>query len=283
MTEYVLGTSDHELERLELQSAVWRGPTEDFLAALEIAPGASALDLGCGPGHVVESLRRLVGPAGIVTGVDESPRWIATLESTIRDRGWTNVRARRGRLQEVEFAPGSQDLVFLRWVLSFLPDPAGLLARFARWLRPGGTLAVLDYNHEGISLYPESEGFRAIVRATRSLYASRGGDTFVMGHIGRLFAEAGLEPAVLRPYVLAGAPDSPAFHWADAFFPFHSAGMVHAGALSPGERAQFLEEWEARKRDPGALFFSPIVVGAAARTTGRPKMPPSGVPGSTSR
>jgi ubiquinone/menaquinone biosynthesis C-methylase UbiE len=265
MSEYVLGTSDHELERLELQSRVWRETTEGFLAALEIATGSSALDLGCGPGHVVESLRGLVGPRGAVTGVDESPRWIATLESTIRERGWTNVHALQARLQEVEFEPASQDLVFLRWVLSFLPDPAGLLRRFARWLHPGGTLAVLDYNHEGISLFPESEGFRAVVRATRSLYASRGGDTFVMGRIARLFAEAGLEPTVLRPYVLAGTPDSPAFRWADAFFPFHSAGMVRAGALSAAERRQFLEEWEARKRDPGALFFSPIVVGAAAR------------------
>ncbi len=265
MSEYVLGTSDHELERLELQSRVWRGPTEDFLAGLDLLPGSKALDLGCGPGHVIESLCDRVGPTGLVTGVDESPRWIAELESTARGRGWSNVRAVRARLQELELEPGSQDLVFLRWVLSFLPRPAELLRHFGRWLRPGGILAVFDYNHEGISLFPESEGFRAVVRATRSLYASKGGDAFVMGRIERHFVEAGFEPFLLRPYVLAGAPDTPAFRWADAFFPYHSAGMVQAGALTVEERRLFLEEWEARKGDPTSLFFSPIVVGAAAR------------------
>ncbi|MEO0760921.1 MAG: hypothetical protein AAFZ09_03805 [Pseudomonadota bacterium] len=30
-------------------------------------------------------------------------------------------------------------------------------------------------------------------------------------------------------------------------------------ALTPEEQAQFLSEWEARKADPDALFFSPIV------------------------
>jgi hypothetical protein len=41
--------------------------------------------------------------------------------------------------------------------------------------------------------------------------------------------------------------------------------MVAAGVLTEAERTQFLEEWEARRADPNAIFFSPIVVDVAGR------------------
>ncbi len=269
MTEYVLGTSDHELARLEFQHEVWGEVTADFLDRLAIRPGSRVADLGCGPGHVLELLRERTGPTGLVTGVDESERWIAHVEATIRRRSWSNVKAIRSRLQELELEPESQDVLFLRWVLSFLPRPSELLSALGRWLRPGGAIAVLDYNHEGVSLFPDSEGFRAAIRATRKLYALKGGDTFVMGHINRHFFRAGFEPFLLRPYVIAGGPESPAFRWADAFFPYHSQSMVEAGLMTGPERERFLAEWAERKRDPASLFFSPIVVGAAARKPSR--------------
>jgi len=41
--------------------------------------------------------------------------------------------------------------------------------------------------------------------------------------------------------------------------------MVEAGVLAAADRERFLAEWAERKRDPHAVFFSPIVVDAAAR------------------
>lgn len=266
--EYVLGTSDHELARLGLQQEVWGAITSDFLDRVGVLAGQRALDLGCGPGFVVEMLRERVGAAGEVIGLDESPRWIQHVERRIAERGWDNVRALEGRAQEVQLEPASLDLVFLRWVLGFLPERTAVLRRLARALRPGGLLAVMDYNHEGVSLFPESAAFRAVIRATRELYATRGGDTWTMGAIPAIFRRAGLDPFVLEPYVIAGGPGSPAFRWADAFFPFHTEGMVAQGVLGPQERERFLAEWQLRKADPNAIFFSPIVVGAAARRPG---------------
>jgi hypothetical protein len=65
--------------------------------------------------------------------------------------------------------------------------------------------------------------------------------------------------------VLCGGPDSPAFRWADAFFPQHSAGMLAAGLLEAHERELFLAEWAERRADPDALFFSPLQVSIVAR------------------
>ena len=261
MPDYVLGTSDHELHRLALQQDVWGEVTARFLDRIGIRKGARVLDVGCGPGFVVEMLRERVGPRGGVLGVDASTKWIAFLEERIRLEGWENVRAACADVRELETAERF-DVVFLRWVLAFLPEREALVRRLAGLLAPGGRLAVMDYNHEGISLFPASRGFDAVVRGTRRLYAETGGDTWLMGSIPGLFRQAGLALGSLDPWVLAGGPGTPAFRWADAFFPYHADGMVAKGVLTPDERELFLREWDERKRDPDALFFSPIVVGA---------------------
>ena len=264
-SDYFLGTSDHEFARLTLQQEVWGGVTDAFLDRLGLGPGACCLDAGCGPGLVTELLRERVGPTGHVRALDESPRWVEHLAARARAEGWTEVEPRRGRLQDVALEGGSLDLVWLRWVLSFLPDPGALVARLARALAPGGVLAVMDYNHEGVSLFPESEGFRAAIRATRALYARGGGDVWVGARLPALFRAAGLETFTLEPALLCGGPGSPAFRWADAFFPYHVDGMLEQGLLSAAERELFEAEWTARRADPDSLFFSPIVVCAAAR------------------
>jgi SAM-dependent methyltransferase len=267
--EYVLGTSSHELERLRLQQEVWSGVLERFLERLELRDGARVLDLGCGPGFALDALRARAGERGEVIGLDESPTWQAAVEQRIAERRWRNVRFVLGRAEELEPDARGFDLIFSRWVFSFVRDPGALIERLARALAPGGTLALQDYNHEGISLFPPSEGFRAIVRATRALYASRGGDAWVAGRLPRFLRAAGFEIRSLDTDVLCGGPGSPAFRWADAFFPYHSAGMVASGVLAPDERERFLAEWAERAADPDSLFFSPIVVSIAAQRAGR--------------
>lgn len=265
MSDYVLGTGDAELARLAFQHEVWRSVTERLIDGLGLRAGAGVADLGCGPGLALAELRARVGSEGSVLAVDESERWGGEVRSRAAAGVWDNVRFHCARLEELELEPGRWSGLFLRWVLSFLPDPGGVLARLAPALAPGGAIAILDYNHEGLSLFPHSEGFRAVVRATRALYASRGGDLFIAGRLPRLLRAAGLEPEPARADVLCGGPQSPAFRWADAFFPEHSGSMVAAGLLAPDERELFLREWSQRKADRDALFFSPLQVSIVAR------------------
>jgi SAM-dependent methyltransferase len=267
-TQYPLGTSDLELDRLGFQHEVWGATTRAFLERIGVGKGMRVLDLGCGPGFVSFDLSAMVGPKGSVIALDESQRWIDHVESEIARRSIPNVRAIRSRIEELDLEDGSIDVVFSRWVFSFLSDPDAVARRLARLLVPGGVLAIEDYNHEGISVYPPSEGFRAAVRATRATYERMGGSAFVSGGMARLFAAAGLEMLELEANVLCGGPDSPAFRWADRFFPHFSGVMTERGLMSVAERDQFLREWEERKRDPTALFFSPMIVDAAGRKPG---------------
>ena len=265
MSQYPLGTGDLELERLAFQHEVWGPSTRALLARLGVREGWRVLDLGCGPGLVAFDLAAMVGASGEVLALDESARWIAHVEEQAKVRGIANLRTVQSRIQDAEPEAGAFDLVIARWVLSFLPEPGAAVRRISRCLRPGGIFAMQDYNHEGVSLFPESEGFRAVVRATRAMYSRAGGDVWIAARAPRIFREAGLEPLGTKANVLCGGPSSGVFRWAGLFFPHFSEAMERGGLLTAEERRLFLDEWKQREEDPEAMFFSPIVVDAAAR------------------
>jgi SAM-dependent methyltransferase len=265
MSQYPLGTDPLELERLGFQHGIWRPVTTAFFERLGVRPGMRVLDLGCGPGFVSLELAERVGPSGEVVALDEARHWTEWLALKAKERGLANVRTVCARIQQADLQEQSFDLVFSRWVFSFLSDPSAVAQLVARFLKPGGMLAIEDYNHEGVSVFPESEGFRAVVRATRALYKSSGGDQFVMGRIPAIFAAAGLETVEIRPNVICGGPESGAFRWADSFFPRYSAIYEQKGLMSAAERQLFLREWEERKQNPLSIFYSPMVVDAAGR------------------
>ncbi|MEO6710661.1 MAG: methyltransferase domain-containing protein [Planctomycetota bacterium] len=265
MSTYVLETGDRELERLGFQHEVWGPMTEAFLDRLAIPRGSRALDLGCGPGFVVDSLARRVGPRGSVVALDESPRWIEHLRSKPLSPDSAPIEIVEKRIEDARLEPGSFDLIFARWVLSFPPGVEAIVRRLSEALAPGGILAVEDYQHEGISLYPQSPGFMAAIRGTRALYKSRGGDPFVAGSLPGWMRAAGLEVLDVKPNVLCGGPESPPFRWAGRFFPHYSGMLVAQGLMQAEERERFLDEWSAAEKNPDAMFFSPMVVDIAAR------------------
>jgi len=265
MSDYVLGTGEHELERLRFQNQVWGPVTERFLDRVGVPPGARVLDVGTGPGFALAGLRERIGEGGVLTALDAAEDWTEHLEREIESRGWRNVTRVSGDVRELELEPGGYDFVFMRWVLSFLPDAAGVVERLARCLAPGGCLAIQDYNHEGLSLFPESPGFVSAVQGTRDLVASQGGDLWVAARLPGALRAAGLEVVDYTPNVLCGGPESPAFRWADRFFPYHVARMVEAGVLSGADRDRFDREWSEHRENPDAVFFSPIVMDCAGR------------------
>ena len=215
---YVLGRDDEEARRLEAQHALWGSVTEAFLARLKLPKGARVAELGCGPGLVLPALRERVGEDGSVLAIDGAADWLVGIDARIAAEEWGNVETMHADLRTVELEDGSYDLLFSRWVFSFLPDPEGIIQRLSKALAPGGVLAIQDYNHYGVSAYPHSDGFWAIIDATRAMYASEGGDAFVAGRVPPAMAGAGLELVDLTPNVIAGGPSTEVFQWGHDFF-----------------------------------------------------------------
>lgn len=135
------------LERLESpERAAWQKPDE-LVAALRLAPGDVAADVGAGPGYFTLRLARAVGPSGTVFGLDVDPRMTALLGERARAAGLANV--------EPVLAPDGDgvpprpcQLILLVNAFHHFPDGPGYLTRLAGALAPGGRLALVDF-HEG--------------------------------------------------------------------------------------------------------------------------------------
>ena len=111
--------------------------------------GARVLDLGCGSGRDVYLLAQLVGPSGSVTGIDMTGEQLAIAEAHHEHHadtfGYDNVTFRRGyieRLEELELAPASFDVVVSNCVVNLSLDKDAVLRGVRRLLRPGGELRI---------------------------------------------------------------------------------------------------------------------------------------------
>jgi len=112
-------------------------------SALDDAPGATFLDLGCGPGGLVPHLREKVGPAGRVIGVDLSDEMIRRARRLASDAGWRNVSFERA--DALAYSPGCRVRAAIFCLsLSTFGEPERCLEHVTAMLEPGGQLVILD-------------------------------------------------------------------------------------------------------------------------------------------
>ncbi|MGI8873831.1 MAG: ubiquinone/menaquinone biosynthesis methyltransferase, partial [Egibacteraceae bacterium] len=123
------------------QDRHWREVTARAVAP---GPGDVMLDVAAGTG----ALSRLLAARGAdVVALDFS--WAMLATGAERQRaGWPEpVAWCNGDGTRLPLADGSVDAVTIAFGLRNLPDPAAGLAEFARVVRPGGQLAVLEFSH----------------------------------------------------------------------------------------------------------------------------------------
>ncbi len=139
-------TWDHRVE--EWHSHVTS--TEAFAQVLDRLIGLSSpkptdacVDLGAGTGFVTTALAPLVSS---VLAVDLSAAMAESLADRAAHDGLRNVSIEVSDLREFELPPASVDLVVSSYALHHLADAdkQALVARAARWLRPGGRLVIAD-------------------------------------------------------------------------------------------------------------------------------------------
>lgn len=262
-SDYLLGVNQRELARLRFQHTIWGPVTRRFLRRLGTTTGWRCLDVGAGPGLVTTDLRELVGDTGEVTALDPSALYVAWFKDQIARRSWSNVRCIQGTAEDAPLPQGHFDIVFVRWVIAFVPDPEKFLTKLAATLKPGGILAIQDYYYEGLSLYPHGGPCDEMADIVRSYYRSGGGDAYITARIPRWFRDHGIALTDFTPTCLSGGPESDIFQWAYQFFSQHVPLMADRGVIPRDTAEALLADWEDHRKNPNTLFFSPLVVDVA--------------------
>lgn len=124
------------------QDRRWR---RAMVSEIEVGEGGHALDVATGTGAVAVALARRT--QGRVTGIDQSERMLRTGLRTISSAGLDGrVRLLLGQAERLPFRDSSFDAVTFTYLLRYVDDPASTLAELVRVLRPGGTLANLEFH-----------------------------------------------------------------------------------------------------------------------------------------
>jgi len=176
--------AEDEAARLRRQAAAIWGRERDALLAAGLAAGQRLLEVGCGPGGVLERVARDLGRAPV--GVDLDPQLL------VRARAAGPVARADGAA--LPFADGAFDFVLFRLVLRHAPRRAELLREAARVVRPGGVVCAVDVDESATAFDPEPPAWPALKGALAQSAVRRGGDPFVGRRLRRLLVEAGLVP-----------------------------------------------------------------------------------------
>jgi protein-L-isoaspartate O-methyltransferase len=140
-SQYALGSTDAEHERLIRQASRLAPCTERFFRDAGIGPGQRVLDLGSGVGDVAMLAARIVGPSGEVVGIERDARSIARARARVADASLRKVSFTQSDVGQI---PSDKlfDAAVGRFILQFVPDPVAVVRSLSQlvanldWARP---------------------------------------------------------------------------------------------------------------------------------------------------
>ena len=139
-SDYALGYTNKEYDRLIRQAARIAPTTERLFREAGIGPGQRVLDLGSGVGDVALLVARIVGPSGEVVGIERDAASIARANARVAEAGLRNVSFTQSDVNRI-VSDKPFDAAVGRFILMFLPDPVSVLRSLLKLVRPGGVLA----------------------------------------------------------------------------------------------------------------------------------------------
>ena len=141
---YLFGDSAAAQSRLDILARTFQDPTREFLANFEPLRTDLALDLGCGPGHTTRLIADLL-PFDKIVGLDKSSHFVSSASRSSPSR----VSFINHDVTVVPFPIPSADLIFCRFLLPHLSNPAQALNNWASQLSTEGSLLLeeVDWIH----------------------------------------------------------------------------------------------------------------------------------------
>lgn len=268
---YVLGHSDHELARLEQQGEIFAEATEDVLRRAGLKPGMRVLDIGCGVGDVSLIAARIVGPAGLVLGIDRAAEALEVARRRAAANGCHWLRFEHGDFNAMEW-DDAFDALTGRFILMYLADPAEAIRHLVRQVRPRGIVAFIEMDIDASGAVPDLPLLSQCIGWITRTYRSAGIEPNMGTKLYGTFRAAGLEPAMTGTCRIEAGGDAVAYEFTAETVRSLAPHMAELGIASAAEVD--IDTLADRLREDavagGHCIIFPRLVGAWAATGPRP-------------
>jgi len=111
---------------------------------LDLQPGMTVLDIGCGPGRLTIPVAKQVGQQGEVVAIDIQPGMLRRAQEKAQAANLTNIRFLQVGAGEGKLEHSQTDRALLVTVLGEVPDREAALKEIFDALKPGGILSVTE-------------------------------------------------------------------------------------------------------------------------------------------
>ena len=112
---------------------------------IDLKPGMTFADIGCGDGYFTVLAAKKVGAKGKAYAVDIDPSSVEKLKSTAKAQGLTNIAVQVGEAEETVFCRECVDFILFSMDLHDFRDPVKVLFNAKEMLKPTGILVDLDW------------------------------------------------------------------------------------------------------------------------------------------
>jgi predicted methyltransferase len=134
----------------------WQKPRE-LVAALGLRPGMWVADLGAGTGYFSRWLDAAVRPSGVVFAVDTEPNLVAHLRTRAEQEETRTVIPVLASTDDPRLPPRALDLVLIVDTYHHLDARLAYLRRLGSALKPGGRIAIVDWEKRDLPIGPPAE------------------------------------------------------------------------------------------------------------------------------
>ena len=266
---YMFEQSAVDRERLNLVSGYLGQLTAEACSRAGIRPGAHAIDVGCGQMGALPVLAEMVGPSGVVVGLDASPDALAAARAGLTSLGLNAVHLVEADINTLEpdvlavLAPF--DLAVCRLLLVHQRDPVGTLRAVTRLMRPGGRIIAMEPLRD--DCFPRFDPPVPAVERIKQLDIAhlrhRGLPYDVAWDYAEVFRAAGLSLLEWRGHMLLHAGDTAFLESVGRLLPSQKAGLLAAGLTTEAEIDALTAEIDAAvarglRRSATSIFVDAI-------------------------
>lgn len=144
-----------------------------ILDDLHLYPDASVLEVGCGPGMLLEGIHERVGPGGKIAGIDLNPHFITVANRRTQMLGYTNATFVTGDCHTLPYEDGSFDAVVAEKLLMHVAPISRIIEEITRVLSVGGRLVLADYDpYTILTAGPDPALTARVLSSAARVYAS---------------------------------------------------------------------------------------------------------------